>query len=144
MNIEVIWDDLKYEYYANVPIGNQTLHMAFQEYDTTIDSVYFNVYMTLYNKRTQITSNETNIKSTGLNPILTYKTALAAFKALEEEVLCGFNRKNNVIIFCTWLDKRRRDIYYKVLSRFGYTYGRNTDNEKCIYKKFKKGSVYND
>ena len=25
------WDDIEDEYYVDVPIGNQTLHMAFQE-----------------------------------------------------------------------------------------------------------------
>lgn len=138
------WDDIDDEYYVDVPIGNQTLHMAFQEYDWSMDTVYFNVYMTLYSKKNQITSNETHIKSTGRNPFATYKIALGAFKALEKRCLYDFNDRYNVFIFCTWLDGRRRDTYYKVLSRFGYRYGRNTDNEKCIYKKFKKGSCEYD
>jgi hypothetical protein len=140
----VQWNDWDDEYFIDIPIGNQTLHMAFQEYDWNLDTVYFNVYMTLYNKKTQIQSNEDNIRSTGLNPLATYSVAMKAFKKLEAKTLAEFNDRYDIVIFCTWLDRRRRDVYYKVLSRLGYRYGRNIDNEKCIYKKFKKGSIFND
>ena len=42
----------------------------------------------------------------------------------------------NNIIFCTWTDTRRRDAYYKVLSRIGYDWGR-IGKEKCIMKTYR-------
>ena len=44
---------------------------------------------------------------------------------------------------CIWLDNRRRNAYYKYLSTKGYQYGR-IDGEKCIFKRYKKGTESND
>lgn len=112
--------------------------MVFQMYDWTEDTVYFNVYLTLYNKRNQIEANETLIKSTGTNPLTSFFVARKAFKLLLYKVLDEYSYKYDIIVFCTWLDNRRRDAYYKYLSTKGYKYGR-IDREKCIFKRYKKG-----
>lgn len=69
--------------YIDTPIGNQTLHMEFGVSDWTMDTIWFNVYMTLYNKKKQIKSNENHVKMTGANPMETVAAALKAFKELE-------------------------------------------------------------
>ena len=43
--------------YIDTPIGNQTLHMEFGMSDWTMDTIWFNVYMTLYNKKKQLPSD---------------------------------------------------------------------------------------
>ena len=35
----------------------------------------------------------------------------------------------NIVIYVNWADNRRRDIYYHFLSRHGYQYGRDLDDE---------------
>ena len=102
------------------------------------DTIFFNVYLTLYNKRNQISSNEAEVKITGANPMRTFFVVRKAFKYLVWKVLDEYNWKYDLIIYCTWLDNRRRDAYYKYLSTKGYRYGR-IDGEKCIFKRYKKG-----
>ena len=53
-NIEIYWNEEEFEYYTDIKIDNQILHMAFEEYDSNLDTVYFNIYMTLYSKRKDI------------------------------------------------------------------------------------------
>ena len=126
------------EYFIKERIDNQTIKMVFQMYDWTEDTVYFNVYLTLYNKRNQIEANETLIKSTGTNPLTSFFVARKAFKLLLYKVLDEYSYKYDIIVFCTWLDNRCRDAYYKYLSTKGYRYGR-IGREKCIFKRYKKG-----
>lgn len=131
-----IWSYERDEYYITVPFENQTFYMAFQEEYRTLDTVYFNVQMALFDKRKEIHDEE--IKTTGkLNPIRTFQTATKVFKLLEETCYREFNGLN-VVIYIRWADNRRRDIYYKYLSRLGYRYGRDYNNEKCLFKKNKK------
>lgn len=132
------WDHDKYEYRIEIPIGNQTFHMSFQETYATMDSVYFRIYMTLYSKRKQIKENENKVLTTGKSPWETYVAARQAFLGLHNECLRGFNNNYNVIIYCTWLDNKRRDAYYKLLSRRGFKFG-NLMSRKVIMKKYKKG-----
>ena len=60
------------EYYVKERIGNQTVRLVFQMHDWNQDTIYFNVYLTLYNKRNQITDNEAEVKMTGENPLQTF------------------------------------------------------------------------
>lgn len=140
--MEVQWNSKLNETFINEKIGSQTFHMAFQAERYNIDTIYINVYMTLYNKRTQIGINESAVRSTGLNPAQTALTAIKAFKLLEEDAILHHCKYADLVIACTWLDNRRRDTYYHFLSRKGYRYGRlpNT-HQKCIMKKYKKGTV---
>ena len=126
------------EYFVKERIGNQTLKLVFQMHDWNTDTIFFNVYLTLYNKRNQIEGNEAEVKMTGENPLQTFFVVRKAFKYLVWKVLDEYNSKYDLIIYCTWLDNRRRDAYYKYLSTLGYRYGR-IDGEKCIFKRYKKG-----
>lgn len=131
------------EYFIKERIGNQTVKLAFQMHDWNQDTIFFNVYLTLYNKRIQIISNEAEVKITGENPLQTFFVVRKAFKYLVWKVLDEYSWKYDLIIYCTWLDNRRRDAYYKYLSTNGYRYGR-IDGEKCIFKRYKKGTESND
>jgi len=134
----VHYDEENDEYFIKERIGNQTMKMVFQMYNWNEDTIFFNVYLTLYNKRNQINSNETQVKMTGENPLQTFFVVRKAFRYLVWKVLDEYNWKYDLIIYCTWLDNRRRDAYYKYLSTLGYRYGR-IDGEKCIFKRYKKG-----
>lgn len=134
------YDRYENEFFIKEPIDNQTMRMAFSMTDWTDDTIHFNVYLTLYNKRKQIASNEAEAKSTGANPLKTFFVARKAFNSLVDEVLKCYSYRYDVIISCTWLDNRRRDAYYKYLSTQGYQYGR-IDGEKCIFKRYKKGTI---
>ena len=60
------------------------------------------------------------------------------FDALEATVVeDAIANKRDVVIFCHWEDNRRRDAYYKVLSKKGYRYGNAPWGQKVIMKKFK-------
>ena len=126
------------EYFVKERIGIQTLKLVFQMHDWNTDTIFFNVYLTLYNKRNQIEGNEAEVKMTGENPLQTFFVVRKAFKYLVWKVLDEYNWKYDLIIYCTWLDNRRRDAYYKYLSTQGYRYGR-IDGEKCVFKRYKKG-----
>lgn len=126
------------EYFIKERIDNQTMKMVFQKNDWNEDTIYFNIYLTLYNKRNQVEGNETEVKMTGSNPLKSFFVARKAFRRLVNKVLDEYNWKYDLIIYCTWLDNRRRDAYWKFLSTQGYRYGR-IDGEKCIFKRYKKG-----
>lgn len=118
-------------YYIKEKIDNQTFEMQFQGYEETDDTIYFNICMGLYNKRKHMARNENEVRITGANPEKTIAVAIRAFEMLEKEV-CERYRKR-IHISCWWTDNRRRDIYYKFLSKRGYQYGK-LGNYKCIYK----------
>jgi hypothetical protein len=137
--MEVQYDKENDEYYIKEHIDNQTVKLVFQMNNWNEDTIFFNVYLTLYNKRNQINSNETEAKITGANPMKSFFVVRKAFRYLVWKVLDEYNWKYDLIIYCTWLDNRRRDAYYKYLSSLGYRYGR-IDGEKCIFKRYKKGT----
>ena len=139
--MRVEWNSDEDECFVNERIGNQTLHMAFQMTEWTTDTIHFNIYLTLYNKRGQIVSNENEVKSTGLDPVKTFFVARRAFWALLNEVFYQFNDRYDLIVYCNWLDNRRREVYYKFLAPLGFRYGRDIFGEKCIFKRYKKGTA---
>lgn len=130
------------DYIIDYPIGKQTFHMAFElvETDEIVQTTkYYNIWINLYTKRKDMIRNENLHLSTGLNPIQTVIIARNCFEALQDAVIQQMRfSKKDVVIYCHWVDNRRRDAYYKVLSRYGYKYG-NVPNEpnKVIMKKFK-------
>ena len=72
----------------------------------------------------------------------TISTAMKAFNMLETDAIQHHCGTENIVIYCTWLDNRRRDAYYHFLSRKGYKYGFTPDeHKKCIMKKYKKGTI---
>ena len=132
-----ILDTIYREPYIQEKIGNQTFFLKMELYDETLDTLYYNIHMGVYSKRKHAVENELNARMTGLNPIQVVIFARKAFVALEEYLVDKCINSHNVHISCNWVDNRRRDAYYKFLSKRGYEYGR-MDNRKIIYKLFKK------
>ena len=124
MNIEYkLLGDGIYEYCIKEKYDGQTYYMSF----------YFNsnknfctIYLRIYSKRKEEFDFENEIQETGKNPFYTYRWAIKAFKLLEERViseeLSENNKRNKITFMVSWLDNRRRDAYYKILSKYGYNY----------------------
>lgn len=100
---------------------------------------WWNIYITIFNKRKDMYSNMDKKIITGKNPIITALTAREMFSEVESYLLdCELinGDYDELSIFCTWVDNRRRDVYYKVLSRLGYDWGKLPTGEKCIMKTY--------
>ena len=138
--MKVIYNREEDEWFVKERIGNQTLRMAFTMTDWNDDTIHFNIYLTLYNKRGQIAGNEAEVKSTGENPVKTFFVARKAFWALLNEVIYRYNDRYDLVVYCCWLDNRRREVYNKFLTPLGFRYG-IIDNEKCLFKRYKKGTA---
>lgn len=136
-NVLPQYDENEECYYVEIPINNQTLYMAFQIYYETWDTLYFNIYLNLYNKRTRMDYNLEHKIMTGLNPLATIHYGIKAFDTLEKHVLSHY-QGYNVHISCVWEDNRRRDAYWAFLSKRGYRYGKDVYGNKVIYRKYKK------
>ena len=149
LDMFVVWTEDETDidgYLVEEKIENQTMRMELQKVHETMDTRYYGIYLTLFNKKTQIDDNEHKIKSTGLNPIQTYYTAKKLLNELIGYALEQYEyiSDKDIVIFCTWLDNRRRDAYYKVLSKYGFRYGKHIlTGEKVIMKKYKKGCEFN-
>ncbi len=128
-------------YFERRKVGNQTIELGMNYYDENIHDrkSWWNVYITVFNKRKDMYTNMDKKVITGKNPFATVVAAREMFSNVEaylldhELVHGGFDE---ITIFCTWVDNRRRDAYYKVLSRMGYDWGR-VDKEKCIMKTYR-------
>ncbi len=102
------------------------------------DTEWFNVALSIYNKRKDMYSNMDKKLSTGKDLIRNFIIARKMFDALEAVVVeDAVRNEKDIIIFTQWEDNRRRDAYYKVLSRKGYRYGTSPYGTKIIMKKFK-------
>ena len=102
-------------------------------------SSWWNVALSIYDKRKDMYSNMYKKIITGKNPIATVLNAREMFNEVEKYVISYELTNGNydeLTIFCTWVDNRRRDVYYKVLSRLGYDWGRLPSGEKCIMKTY--------
>lgn len=127
----------KGRYYINHKLSNnQTLHMELSLYDENQETRQWNIALEIYSKRKHSSKNENAKLITGKNPVESVFTAIKAFKILEKTV-CEAYPDMDHIIFCTWTDTRRRDVYYKVLHRWGYDWGQ-INGFKCIMKKYPK------
>lgn len=73
---------------------------------------------------------------TGQNPFKNAVIGLRMFEAMEKKTVEDFSCQN-IVIFCSWLDKRRREAYEKILMRRGYKYG-VIDGEKILMKRWNK------
>lgn len=128
-------------YFERRKVGNQTIELGINYYDENIHDrkSWWNIYITIFNKRKDMYSNMDKKIITGKNPFATVIAAREMFSNVEaylldhELVHGGFDE---ITIFCTWVDNRRRDAYYKVLSRMGYDWGR-IGKEKCIIKTYR-------
>ena len=82
--------------------------------------------------------NEDKKLSTGKNPFMTYKVALKCFDLLEKRCLKEETlAEKDILLYCPWVDHRRRDVYYKVLHKRGYDWMRY-QNQKVIGKWFRR------
>lgn len=132
MNVK--YDYKNRTYYIKEKIHNQTMIMQFEECDRSLDMTYYNVVLGVYNKRKHAQKNEDNAIVTGKYPFETVAKAVKAFNLLEQEVIKEnkfYDKK--VMIMISWVDNRRRDIYYKYLSKRGYKY-EIVDGQKFICK----------
>lgn len=132
MNVK--YDYKNRTYYIKEKIHNQTMIMQFEECDRSLDIIYYNVVLGVYNKRKHAQKNEDNAIVTGKYPFETVAKAVKAFNLLEQEVIKEnkfYNRK--IMIMISWVDNRRRNIYYKYLSKRGYKY-EVVDGHKFICK----------
>lgn len=145
----VTYDKKLEQYKIKIPIDNQTLEMGAQKIEIKDNpweityqfnnTIYFNIYLIIYNKRKHFNDLMDLKKITGKDPIRSVLVARECFKALEENILEDQKiNKKDVVICVYWEDNRRRDAYYKVLSKWGYEYGRLPEsNMKVIKKTFK-------
>lgn len=120
----------------------QTIWMQFGETSdpsmNDYSSSWWNVALSIYNKRKDMFDNMDKKLSTGKDLIRNFLVARKMFDALEAVVVeDAVNQKRDIVIYCHWEDNRRRDAYYKVLSRKGYRYGNAPWGQKVIMKKFK-------
>lgn len=138
---EVIYREDDDTYYQRRKVGNQTIELGINFYtDNEHDrKSWWNIYITIFNKRKDMYSNMDKKIITGKNPIVTALTAREMFSKVEKCVIDNEltnSSYDEITIFCTWVDNRRRDVYYKVLSRLGYDWGRLPSGEKCIMKTY--------
>ena len=103
------------------------------------NSGWFNIALSIYNKTKDMYDNMDKKISTGLDPIRNVIIARKMFDAIEAYIVKkeAVNKKRDIYIYCGWEDNRRRDAYYRVLSKKGYSYVRGPGGHKVIGKKFK-------
>lgn len=146
--MEVLYRDEDSTYYQRRRVGNQTIELGMNYYTENLHDRkgYWNIYLTVFNKRKDMYSNMDKKVITGNNPIANVITARRMFEEVEAHLLreeLVHNDFDEITIFCTWVDNRRRDAYYKVLSHYGYDWG-TIDGEKCIMKTYKKSDINPD
>ena len=143
--MEVIYDKESDQYYQRRRVGNQTIELGMNCTDWVEENKesWWNIFLTIYNKRKDAFTNMDKKVITGQNPFETFITARDMFYDVEAEVLkreLQHGRSKKVVIFCTWVDNRRRDAYYKVLHKHGYNWGKCSCG-KCIMKTFTKENL---
>lgn len=132
-------------YFERRKVGNQTIELGMNYYDKNIHDrkSWWNVYITIFNKRKDMYTNIDKKIITGKNPFATVIAAREMFSNVEAYLLdheLVHGNFDEITIFCTWVDNRRRDAYYKILSRIGYDWGR-VDKEKCIMKTYRLADI---
>lgn len=112
----------------------QTLELMFKCLEEHKGTLYYNISLSVYSKRKHADKNEDEKKITGKNPLETALVGRRAFREVEEYIISECMAKGfNVVFEVFWTDSRRRDAYYRVLSKYGYHYGMR-GNVKCLEK----------
>jgi len=142
---KVIYDRESDQYYQRRRVGNQTIELGMNCTDWIEENKesWWNIFLTIYNKRKDAFTNMDKKVITGQNPFATFATARDMFYDVEAEVLkreLEYGHSNKVVIFCTWVDNRRRDAYYRVLNKHGYDWGKCSGG-KCIMKTFTRDNL---
>ena len=102
------------------------------------ERTWWNIALSIYNKSKDMFTNMDDKKITGIDPIRNFIVARKMFDALEAAVIeDAVRHKRDIYIFTHWVDNRRRDAYYRVLSKKGYRYGTAPWATKVIMKKFR-------
>lgn len=143
--MKVEYNHNEYAHYIKEKMSNgQTFYMELGAYDWTEDSIYINIYVTVYNKRKHKDKILNDKTITGTSPFESAFLAMKAFPELESAAFAKWFRAgyDNVIITTTWVDNRRRDVYAKYLTKRGYQFG-IIEGEKCLYKKLTKEEYFN-
>ena len=110
-------DDKIYWFYrCREKIGKQTLELRFYKYwyDYDTNTIYFSIMLSVHNKRKHLERDMGNKAITGQNPFKNAVIGLRMFEAMEKKTVEDFSYQN-IVIFCSWLDKRRREAYEKIL-----------------------------
>ena len=138
----IYWDWDYREYKSVERIGRQTveLYLQCQNDDPLDDTLYFNIYLTLYSKRKHVDNNEDAAKVTGKDAIKTFLVVRRMFRDIVNKCLAEFQENYNIVIYCWWLDARRRDAYYRYLKTLGFDWG-FYDGHKVIMKKFQRSKL---
>lgn len=120
--VRFLYDQRCYEIKEKL-LNGQTLFIQFQEMEDSKDCRNYNICLGIYNKRKHAVRNEEEVRITGKSPFLNVYKAIKMFDEIEQYVLdeCR-EREENVRFWVGWVDNRRRDAYYKVLSKRGYDY----------------------
>ena len=132
--MEIYIDKDSGDYAIVEPVGNQTMEMRFERFHETIDSIYYWVILSIADKRNRTTKVFEKRQTTGTNPHASVCSIREAYEVLEEAIVADHVR--NVVICVGWEDGKRRNVYWRYLSRKGYRMG-TIFKSKCIYKKFK-------
>lgn len=128
------WDGRNRNFFIKEKLANgQTVIMSFELECQTDDTDYWNIAMCVVSKRKHIDKVFESRATTGGDPVATFSVVRKMFRALEEKILQCRSRNN--FIYCTWLDGKRRDVYYRFLSRLGYRYGK-LEGAKVIFKLY--------
>lgn len=137
-------EDYSYVVKNKFDSGN-TVEMQFwvSETDSLNPNVYVEVALRSYTKRKHMDSPDfyyTVRGKDGLRPALWATNLLLKFPLflLDHE---HFQHKDNVVYQITWSDSRRRDIYHRWLSRYGFYIDGAGIFGKCLAKTFSRSMV---
>ena len=156
MNNINYYDKIKYDknndiYTLKIKLNNlQTIYMEFSlinlnRYEPFVECKWYNVCLSIHGKRFTMYDNMDKKISTGKDPIYNFIITRNMFNAMETFVIDNtIKQKKDLVICIHWEDNRRRDAYYKVLSRKGYKYAKMPWGTKVIMKKFKWKDYYED
>lgn len=119
--------------------NGQTIVMAFEESMRTLDTKYWNIALYLYTKRGTTPADMSGAKLTGTDPRESFIAVRNMFPKLLGEVTKVHKSTDN-FIYCTWVDNKRRDVYYRFLKKYGFDYG-TFGRKKVICRYFENGAV---
>jgi hypothetical protein len=116
-----------------------TVEMIFYvlEFDRMSPSVSVEVCLNSYTKRSQVRTPDfyyTARGKDGLRPAIWATNLLLKFPAFLLDDW-AFQHKDEVVYTIFWSEARRRDVYYKWLSRYGFYFGQ-ASGSKCLTQTF--------